>query len=247
MPLKSFIINTGGFHFTEDLADAPKLSIKAPSTFVSVVSQHISVVDNEEAVNHTGGLFAQARPPTPYDHEVDPTQLANLPTITEGAHYPIYRGYERDEFLQKTDSWIKALSALHAAYQAAFQTHWNWFQRTQLPQYKKVIRRMERIVCALEEMVALLNARSKYADLPSGCSEVCRVLAPWIDSATEAFQDMVLLVRHGKKWRGFCFGALIYLQVTTEIMDLAFELKIGPLERVVGIVKILEKERDGRV
>ena len=244
MTLGDFLVNTVGSRLTEALPEAPKLSVEVTSTCYAAEPPHISIVDNAEAVHHKGGLFEQTRPPTPYDHGVDPTELTNLPTIIESAHYPIYRGYERDEFLRTADSWIITLSTMHAQYKNELHKYCNWLQPTRLCQYKKLTRRMKRMVDSLEQLVTLLNARSKYADLPNGCADVRRDLGEWIDSATVAIENLSL--RSAKKWRTAFCGGMILLEITSRIMELAFELKVGPLKQVVVIVDVLEKETDAK-
>lgn len=219
LALEAFLPNSGGFRFTEDLADAPKLSIEGPSTYCVAAPQPIRI------------------------GEIEPTELTALPSIIEGAHYPIHRGYERDEFVKSAASWITALSKLSLDYEGEFHAHCNLFRRYQLRQYRKLIKRIKQLADALREMVALLQARSKYADLPEDCVYLRTILGDWLERATRAFE--VLNLSGPRAWRPSCFG-VVNLEISSEIKELAFDLKYGPLYGVGEIVKELEKERDGR-
>lgn len=162
--------------------------------------------------------------------------------------YPPYRAYDRLEVVAAAKDWVQSLERLLLDFRGHFNAQFNFFKRCSLVEYRKLIRRLARIVALVRQMISLLEIVASFPD-PEQCDlhnesiEIPRVMEGWIGKATRLAEPLLVLFGEAQKYA--------MMEMAGRVMDLADELKTGALDRIVEVVARLKpwvkdkvKERD---
>jgi hypothetical protein len=242
-------LNSLGAKFTEDFNAEYNESIALAvhhvvSCFQGPLGlQEVLCLENREQLPNRS--WEPSRPPSPYICKVEQAEreaaertAALYATVNESALYPVYRGYESAEFIRSLSMWIEQLEGLKTGYEVEVFRHFNWIQRTQLCQYSKLVRRIGRLVQALQALEVRLRMMSFDDGLPSEYRWLQRVLNGWVRKVTEQYERMTMKDAQG--YRSPACRRDVMKCMGDEVMDLAFELKDGIQEHVDGILEILD-------
>lgn len=166
--------------------------------------------------------------------------------MVESTHYPVYRGYERTAFIRAIDEWIVKLHTLHTEYNEEFHRQFGISVRHKLCQYRKLIRRMKRLVQGLRDLATLLRTATYESEMPSECPWLQLVLDVWIKRAIRQFE--LVTMKDASEYVPPKQRRDKMESMKDDVGDLATGLKNGPLERLAGILEVLCADRqDGMV
>ncbi|ETI26793.1 hypothetical protein G647_10238 [Cladophialophora carrionii CBS 160.54] len=250
-PRSSFPRNPLGAKFSEDFTAEYNESI-ALAVHPPIVARAqgplgprnvLFLESRREARNRS---WAPPRPPSPFTRRLGQTEreaaertATRYATVHDSALYPVYRGYEGREFLLTLVEWIQQLERLRAGYRGHLFCLFNWIQRTQLCQYRKLVRRMGRLVGRLQELEVRMKAVPFEDGLPSEYRWLERVLGDWIRRVTGQYERMTM--KDAQCHRSLAWRRDLMKSMGDEVMDLAFELKDDVQKRVEGILEVLEE------
>ncbi|KAJ9605578.1 hypothetical protein H2200_010235 [Cladophialophora chaetospira] len=176
-----------------------------PTTLAAEGPRHILIVENPARRRHSSSpRRPPARPPSPYIQQVRAAEKEaalhsdlQRRAVIESAHYPIYKGDERTDFIRAVDEWIWWLATLRADYNEEFHRHFGIYMRRKLCEYRKLLRRMGRLVRGLSELAALLRTAGYESEMPHECAWLRLVLDVWIRRAIKRFELVTLKDERG--------------------------------------------------
>ncbi|EXJ54237.1 hypothetical protein A1O7_09574 [Cladophialophora yegresii CBS 114405] len=250
-PLSSFRRNSLGAKFSVDFnaeyKESIALAIHPPIVALTEGALGArSILFVESHRDHPDRSWVPPRPPSPYIRQVGQAErdaaertAAEYATVHESALYPVYRGCERGEFIRTLGGWIQQLEGLAPAYRGELFCLFNWIQRTQLCQYRKLVRRIGRLVHGLQELEMRMRVMSFENGLPSESRCLERVLTDWIRRVTEQYERMTM--EGAQDCQSLARRRDVMKSMGDVVMDLAFELKDGVQKRVEGILEVLEQ------